>query len=116
MPPCVHRHLSAEKSRVAHHSHAHGNVSDADAVVDESSRLSIGVPSLDIRSADLELQRGGHTITRLKTIGLRRLSVRMKIDEAGSDDEPGGVDGRAAREGAAEIATMVRPLMPRCLI
>ena len=74
-------------------------MSDADAVVDESSRFSLSVPSLDIRGAHFELERGGHTITRLKPVGLRRLTVRVKIDEAGSDDESRGVDGRATRQG-----------------
>ena len=85
-------------SRVAHDSHSHRNVSDADAVVDESSRASLGVPALDIRGAHFELERRGDTVTRLIPIGLRRLAVGVKIDKAGRDDESSGVDDRATRQ------------------
>ena len=84
--------------RVAHDSHSHRNVSDADAVVDESPSLSLGVPSIDIPGAHFQLERCGHTITRLKPIGLRRLAVGVKIDKAGRDDESCGVDDGATRK------------------
>jgi hypothetical protein len=90
-----------EIPRVTHHRHSHWNVSDADAVVDESSRPSLGVPPFDIGRAHFELERGGHPAAHLMAIGLWSLAVGVKIDEAGRDDESSSVDDRPTREGGS---------------
>jgi len=81
-----------EISRVVHHLHAHGNVADADAVVDQGFVFAGGVPVVDIVGADFELERGGDAVVGLKLIIARRLAVFVEIDEAGGDDQAFGVE------------------------
>ena len=55
----------------------------------------------DVRGPHLELESGRHAVTCLKRVRLWSLAVRMKIDEAGRNDEPCRVDGRAPCQAVA---------------
>ena len=79
-------------SRVVHDLHAHGNVADADAVVDQGFIFARGVPGVYIVSADFEFERSGDAIVGLKLVIARCLAVFVKIDEAGGDDQAFGVE------------------------
>ena len=90
-----------ELARVAHDCHADRRVAGADAVVDEGSVPAIGIPGVDVRSADLEFERGGHAVHHLEGVVHlvdRYPAVLMEVDEAGRDDEAGGVNRRRSLE------------------
>ena len=74
------------------HRHPHLDVADAHAVVDQPARFPLLVPAIDIGSAHFELERGGDAVGCFVPVGFVRLSVLVKIDEAGRDDESRGVD------------------------
>ena len=93
----AHRHPSAG---VVHHRHPNLDVADADAVVDYLTGAALVVPGSDIGRAELELERGRHTVQRIEPIGLRALSVRVQIDEARGDDQAPCIDRVTAPDGA----------------
>src|SRR5439155_26680643 len=62
-----------------------------DAIVDSlaprSPGAALAVPGSDVGRAELELERCGHAVQRVEPICLRRLSVRVQVDEARGDHE-----------------------------
>ncbi len=80
----AHRH---PRAGIVHHRHPDLDVPDADAVVDALAGFALAVPGLDVRRADLELERGRDAVQRIEAIGLRVLSVRVQVDEARGDDQ-----------------------------
>ncbi len=66
---------------IAQDSHAYRNVTDADPVIDQCAALPRGVPPIDVAGADLELERGRHSVPRLVAVRLRGLLVGVKVDE-----------------------------------
>src|SRR5262249_38835016 len=78
--------------RVAHDRHARRNVSDGRPEIYERLAFAGGVPGVHGRHADLHLKRRRHSIERFEPVVLGSLSVRIKIDKAGSDDESFGID------------------------
>ena len=85
-----------EVARVVHHSHAHGNVADGYAIVDQGLIFPLVVPGLDVRDSDFHFERGGDAVHGFVAVVLRVLPVRVQIDEAWRNHQAGGVDGGAA--------------------
>ena len=81
--------------RVAHDSHAHADVPDADAVIDQAA-ASRRVPRVNIAGSQLELECRRNAVPSLKAVSVRRLLVGVQIDESRTDDETHGIDGGAA--------------------
>src|SRR5262245_55218101 len=87
-----------EVTRVTHHRHPHGDVSNRDAVVNQLAGLALAIPPLDVSGADLELQYGRHALQRSVPIVLCVLPVTVQVDEARRDDQPARVDPLLALE------------------
>ena len=85
-----------ERAGIFHHRHPHFDVTDAHAVVDSLAGTSFAIPRVDVRRAELELERCRHAVERLHPICLRRHSVRVNVNEAGRHDEAARVDRIAA--------------------
>ena len=77
---------------VVHDHHPDFDVADADTVIDPLAGGALAVPGSDIRRSELELQRRRHAVQRLEAVGLRRLAVRVQVDEARGDDKPPRID------------------------
>ena len=90
------RGIAARKPRagIVKHRDTDGNVPDAHAVVDESSALPGGVPTVDVGRTHLEFKGRRHAVKRLKAVGFRRLAMGVEIDESRRHDEAGGVNRR----------------------
>ena len=70
------------------------------AVVEHAPERGLApVPGCDRHHARLEVERRRHPVEGLHAVRGDRLAVRVQVDEAGSDDKPGGVDDPL---GAAE--------------
>src|SRR3982074_808749 len=67
------------------------------AEVDERLSLSLGIPRRDRIRAELQFERGGHSVVRQVPIASRILTVRVELYEARRDDESPDVDGVACR-------------------
>jgi hypothetical protein len=68
------------------------------AVVDQRIPL-LGIQKLgDVGRADLHFQRGGYAVEGLDALAGEILAVLMQVDEAGCDDEAGGVDDAPSAE------------------
>ena len=67
-------------------------------LVDDVRSLARRVPGGHRVDADLHFQCGRHAVQRLQSFAHRVLTVGVEIDEAGRDDEAGGVDGVHAFE------------------
>ena len=85
-----------QASGIVHDEHACGNVAYGSAKVDQRLAFAGRVPARNGRDADLKLERGGDAVARFITVVFVVLAVRMKVDEAGGNDESFGVDGGAA--------------------
>src|SRR6267143_2002451 len=85
----AHRHPGA---RIVQHGHPDFDVADADAIVDALAGTALAVPGVDVRRAELELERRRHAVERVVAVGLGRLSVRVDINEAGRVDYASCVD------------------------
>ena len=98
-----------ECAGVVHHAHAHGDVADGCAVVDEGLGLALIVKGVHIGHAHFELERGGHAIHGFGAVVLGVLAVRVEIDEAGGDHQAGGVDrGAACERGGGDGLDLAR--------
>lgn len=67
--------------------------------VDQRISFPVSIPRRDRMRADLELQSSRHTVAREVHVGGRILTVRVKIDEAGRDDESPDVGVVSSRNG-----------------
>ncbi len=76
-------------------------MADRRAVVQERLAVALAIPLVDRHRAAFQLERGGHAVARLKPVALERLRMRMGIDEAGRDDEPGDIDHASVRSAAS---------------
>src|SRR5690606_14650436 len=86
------RAAGQELARIAEHRHAHGDVADGGAVVDELPGLALAVPRADVADADLELEPGRHAVQHRVAVILRVLAVAVQVDEPGRDDQAGRID------------------------
>ena len=73
-------------------------MADRRPVVEERLPFARSIPVADRHRAALELERRRDTVARLEAVAFERLRVRMRIDEAGCDDQAGDVDGLRAGE------------------
>ena len=102
-----------EFAGIVHDRHARGNVAGGGAEIDQRLAFALRVPGPDRVYAHLQFQRGGDAVASLEAVVLRRLSVRMQVDETGGDHQSGGVDGRAAlRAGRLDTASILPLRMP----
>ena len=79
-------------ARVPEHGHARRHVSDADAVVHDLSTFALGVPRIDIRSTDLELESARYPVPHHERVRLLFLAVLVQVDEAGHHHEAARID------------------------
>src|SRR5438128_9702945 len=75
---------------------ARPGMAGARPVIDERGITALVEKLTHVGWANLELQRGGHTIHRLQAVAGSGLVVLVEIDEAGSDDETRGVNDTRA--------------------
>jgi hypothetical protein len=87
-----------EVAGVVHDAHTHGDVTDGCAVVDEGLRMALIIPGIHIGYAHFHFERGGDAVHGFRAVILGILAMLVEIDEAGRDDQSGGVDGGAAVE------------------
>ena len=73
---------------VLHHHHARGHMPNAGAIVDQRFPFPRRIPLRNGVHADFQLQRRGHPVARFKPVIFRSLTVRVKVDEARSDNQP----------------------------
>ena len=86
------------RQRRAENQGARGHVAGGGAVVDERVSL-LGIQKLgDVGCADFHFERGGHAVEGLDALAGKILAVLVQVDEAGRDDEAGGVDDAASAE------------------
>jgi hypothetical protein len=96
-------------------------VADRGTVVDEALASAFRVEAFDVPSAHLELERGGHAVGRLQSIGLSRVRMLMQIDEARGHNQPACIDHGPAghrrcrhdANGAADDAHMADGIKSR---
>ena len=85
-------------ARRAEDQRSRGDVAGGGAVVDERVSL-LGIEKLfDVGSADFHFERGGDAVEGFDALAGEILAVLVQVDEAGSDDEAGGVDDAASSE------------------
>src|SRR5579883_3049847 len=83
---------------IVHDGHAHGDVANADAVVDEGVTFTFGIPIVDVIGANFEFERSGDAVVSLEFVIARLLTMFVEVDEAWGDDEAVSVDGSLALE------------------
>ena len=80
----VRRVCNRKKSpRIVHHFHAHGNVADARAKINQRFPFPRRVPAVDVVGPSLEFQRCRHSVVCLVSIFLRCLPMFVQIDKTG---------------------------------
>jgi hypothetical protein len=83
-------------SRIVHDVDSDGDVSDTHAVVDQLASFPCGVPFVDVRSTDLQFQRGGDAIANQKRVKGDGLSycelMGMQVNEARRYDQVRYID------------------------
>ena len=95
-----------------HHLHANGNVTDADAIVDQRFAFALGVPGINVGGAGFQFEGGGDAVVGLELVVAGFLAVFMQIDEAGGDDQAAGVDGLWPCSGVSVMSTILPCGMP----
>ena len=88
-----------EAAGILHHAHAHRNVADRSAIIDQRLSLAVVVPGIHIGDAYLHFERGGDAVHGFIAVVFGVLAVGMQIDEAGRDHQSGGIDNGAAVQG-----------------
>src|ERR1700730_2129594 len=71
---------------VAHHFHAHGNMANAYAKIDQGLPFPEGVPASNVIRSSFELERCGDAVAGLELVVARLLAVFVEVDETGGDD------------------------------
>ena len=94
----AHPRWAETRSGIVHHFHAHGDVADAYAEIDQRLPFPRGIPFGNIIGSGLEFQRSRHAVMGLKLIVARLLPVLVEIDESRRDDQSLGIDGRTPRQ------------------
>ena len=81
-----------ERAGIFHDGHPYGNVSDRRTEIDRRLPGPGVVERVDIRRADLELERGRHAVSCFAKVIGRGLAVLMQVDKTRCDNQTACVD------------------------
>ena len=74
-----------QRAAIVHHRHARGDVPGGGAEVDQRLAFARAIPFRHRRNSHFHFERGGHPVPGFEAVVLRRLPVRVQVDEARRD-------------------------------
>jgi len=85
-----------QRAAIVHYRHARRNVPGCGAEVDQRLPFPGAIPLRHRRNTHLHFERGGYAIPGFEAVVLRRLPMRVQIDEARRHHQSGNIQHRSA--------------------